>query len=122
MVPNLMRNAGAGVTRYAECAAADLAMTLLPNTGKDVLVLAGPGNNGGDARIVARCFQDKFFRVTVADASNPPPEKKFNLVVDGLFGIGLTRPVEGDYATIISGELNLQNTVVRGLSFTQKTM
>ena len=91
--PSLMERAGA--------AAADLAMSLLPDTGKDVLVLAGPGNNGGDARIVARILQEQFFRVTVADASNPPPEKKFNLVIDGLFGIGITRPVEGEYAKLV---------------------
>ena len=39
----LMERAGA--------AAADLAARLA--SGKDILVLAGPGNNGGDARIAA---------------------------------------------------------------------
>ena len=52
--PSLMERAGA--------AAAELAAALLPDTGKDVLVLAGPGNNGGDALIVARILKDKFFR------------------------------------------------------------
>jgi len=87
----LMERAGA--------AAAELAVTLLSDKGKDVLVLAGPGNNGGDAKIVARILQEKFFRVTVADAELPG--KKFNLVVDGLFGIGLTRPIEGAYARLV---------------------
>jgi hydroxyethylthiazole kinase-like uncharacterized protein yjeF len=89
----LMERAGA--------AAAELAASLLPDTGKDVLVLAGPGNNGGDARIVARVLQEKFFRVTVLTASDPLPSKTFNLIVDGLFGIGLTRPIEGGYAKLI---------------------
>jgi hydroxyethylthiazole kinase-like uncharacterized protein yjeF len=93
VAPPLMERAGA--------AAAGLAATLLPDTGKDVLVLAGPGNNGGDARIVARILQERFFRVTLADAANPPPDRKFNLVVDGLFGIGLGRPIEGEYLKLV---------------------
>ncbi|MEK6244856.1 MAG: NAD(P)H-hydrate dehydratase [Pseudomonadota bacterium] len=91
--PPLMERAGT--------AAAELAATLLPDTGKDVLILAGPGNNGGDARIVARLLQERFFRVTLADASNPPSRKDFNLVIDGLFGIGLSRPIEGEYAKLV---------------------
>ena len=94
VTPSLMERAAA--------AAADLAATLLPETGKDVLVLAGPGNNGGDARIVARILQEKFFRVTLSDTLNPPPAKSFNLVIDGLFGIGLARPIEGEYAKLVA--------------------
>ena len=93
VAPPLMERAGA--------AAAELAATLLSDKGKDVLILAGPGNNGGDAKIVARILQEKFFRVTVADTINPPPAKTFNLVIDGLFGIGLARPIEGGYAKLV---------------------
>ncbi|MEO8145184.1 MAG: NAD(P)H-hydrate dehydratase, partial [Betaproteobacteria bacterium] len=92
--PSLMERAGA--------AAAALAATLLPETGKEVLVLAGPGNNGGDARIVARILAERFFRVTLSDSSNPPPAKNFNLVIDGLFGIGLSRPIDGEYAKLVA--------------------
>ena len=104
--PPLMERAGA--------AAANLAATLLSDSGKDVLVLAGPGNNGGDARIVARILQEKFFRVTLADKSNPPSAKNFNLVIDGLFGIGLTRPIEGEYAKLVE-YVNAQNCPVLAL-------
>jgi hydroxyethylthiazole kinase-like uncharacterized protein yjeF len=86
----LMERAGA--------AAAALAASLLPDTGRDVLVLAGPGNNGGDAKVVARLLQERFFRVTLAEA---PPMKPFHLIVDGLFGIGLSRPIEGKYAKLV---------------------
>ena len=94
-------NASLPLMERAGAAAAELAVTLLSDRGKDVLVFAGPGNNGGDARVVARVLQEKFFRVTLADASNPPPEKNFNLVVDGLFGIGLARPIDGVYAKLV---------------------
>jgi len=104
--PPLMERAGA--------AAAELAATLLSDKGKDVLVLAGPGNNGGDAKIVARILQERFFRVTLADTSTPPPQTKFNLVVDGLFGIGLARPIEGEYAKLIDF-INAQSCPVLAL-------
>ena len=55
----LMERAGA--------AAAELAATLASETSKDVLVLAGPGNNGGDARIAANLLKERFFSVTVAE-------------------------------------------------------
>jgi len=92
--PPLMERAGA--------AAADLAATLLPDTGRDVLVLAGPGNNGGDARVVARMLREKFFRVSLAGKIDEiPKETRWSLVVDGLFGIGLSRPIEGEYLMLV---------------------
>ena len=92
--PSLMERAGA--------AAAELAATLPPDTGKDVLVLAGPGNNGGDAMVVVRILKERFFRVSVAKKLEEIPKNtSWNLIVDGLFGIGLTRPVEGDYAKLV---------------------
>jgi hydroxyethylthiazole kinase-like uncharacterized protein yjeF len=92
--PPLMERAGA--------AAAELAAQLLSDKGKDVLVLAGPGNNGGDAKVVARILKEKFFRVSLAGKTEDiPPETHWNLVVDGLFGIGLSRPVEGEYLKLL---------------------
>ncbi len=95
--PTLMQRAGA--------AAADLAARLAADTAKDVLVLAGPGDNGGDAKIVAEILRQKFFRVTLAtaaDAATLPVDRRWGLVVDGLFGIGLTRELEGDYAKLVT--------------------
>jgi len=92
----LMERAGA--------AAAELAARLCAETAKDVLVLAGPGNNGGDAKIVAERLRQQFFRVTLAgaaEAATLPMEKNWGLIVDGLFGIGLARPVEGDFARLV---------------------
>lgn len=92
----LMERAGA--------AAAELAAQLCSDTAKDVLVLAGPGNNGGDAKIVAERLRQQFFRVTLAGpaaAATLPVDKRWGLVVDGLFGIGLARPVEGEFARLV---------------------
>ncbi len=85
-----------------------------------VLVLAGPGNNGGDALEVAANLAEAGIDVRVmhlpsptapsdetaralarARASNArfidalPALGELSLIVDGLFGIGLARPLEG---------------------------
>lgn len=92
--PPLMERAGA--------ASAEVALTLLAENRKDVLVLAGPGNNGGDARIVARILAEKFLRVvTAVKPADIPDDVRWGLVVDGLFGIGLARPIEGEYAKLV---------------------
>jgi hydroxyethylthiazole kinase-like uncharacterized protein yjeF len=92
--PPLMERAGA--------AAAALAAQIAGAHAKDILVLAGPGDNGGDARIVASLLQARFFRVTLATRPEEIPEdRRWALVVDGLFGIGLSRPIAGDYARMV---------------------
>jgi ADP-dependent NAD(P)H-hydrate dehydratase / NAD(P)H-hydrate epimerase len=93
-MPPLMERAGA--------AAAELAIGIASEKTKDILVLAGPGNNGGDARIAADILRQKFFRVEVVERPEALPEgKNWGLVVDGLFGIGLARPIEGAYAKLV---------------------
>ena len=111
----LMQRAGAAVARHA--------LTLLPEITKDlyVLVAAGPGNNGGDALEAAAILAQRGVAVTIihlADETTLPadarmaltrarqsgavfvaslPGKSWSLAIDGLFGIGLTRPLEGRY-------------------------
>jgi hydroxyethylthiazole kinase-like uncharacterized protein yjeF len=117
--PALMERAG--------LAAAELARELAGGTGKPVLVLAGPGNNGGDAFVVARHLKKWWFRVDVVFADDsarlsadagaalrawrdaggetrvaPPPASDLSLVVDGLFGIGLQREVAGLHADLVA--------------------
>ncbi|MGH8739347.1 MAG: NAD(P)H-hydrate dehydratase [Burkholderiales bacterium] len=94
MSPSLMQRAGD--------AAAAIAAEIVSEKSKDILVLAGPGNNGGDARIAAARLQEKFFRVTLA--TNPrelPQDRSWGLVVDGLFGIGLARAIAGEHAQLV---------------------
>jgi NAD(P)H-hydrate repair Nnr-like enzyme with NAD(P)H-hydrate epimerase domain len=102
-IRDIERAAGdAPLMERAASAAADMAASLVPENQKDILVLAGPGNNGGDARIAAAKLQEKFFRVTVAGHPRELPlDKGWGLVIDGLFGIGLARPIAGDYAQLV---------------------
>jgi ADP-dependent NAD(P)H-hydrate dehydratase / NAD(P)H-hydrate epimerase len=92
--PPLMERAGA--------AAAALAATLVGDKAKDVLVLAGPGNNGGDARVVARLLEERFFRVQVVSEMKQLQQRTWGLVIDGLFGIGLAREVAGEHAALVN--------------------
>ncbi len=115
----LMERAGA--------AAAQRARELAGDCGGAVLVLAGPGNNGGDAFVVARWLRQWFFDVTVAFAGAAerlpsdaaaahrawldtggtttdqlPRGWRGELIIDGLFGIGLTRPLLPEHTAWIA--------------------
>ncbi|HEV7821424.1 MAG TPA: NAD(P)H-hydrate epimerase, partial [Burkholderiales bacterium] len=68
--PPLMERAGH--------AAAELARELAVS-GKRVLVIAGPGNNGGDALVVARQLKNAWFNVEVlftGDSATLPPDAR----------------------------------------------
>ena len=104
MSPTLMERAAA--------AAAELAARLA--SGKDILVLAGPGNNGGDARIACERLRGQFFRVALATRADEIPATKWGLIIDGLFGIGLVRDVDGEYARLVD-YANRQSCLVLAL-------
>jgi hydroxyethylthiazole kinase-like uncharacterized protein yjeF len=117
--PPLMARAGVAVAEFAR--------ELLGDRGKRILVLAGPGNNGGDAFVAARQLKQWWYDVTVvftgpeaklpADAKaaladwraaggavheSIPSNGDWHLIVDGLFGIGLERPLEGKQADLVN--------------------
>jgi len=86
-----------------------------------VTVLCGPGNNGGDGFVVARLLDEFGFIVRVAHDAEPKGDAAAmsdqwkgtrvalepealdgaKLVVDGLFGAGLSRPLEGAAAQVV---------------------
>ncbi len=115
--PPLMEWAGVAAAREARA---------MLGAGSRVLVLAGAGNNGGDALVAARHLRDSWLDVRVVlpgdaaamptDAAAAfaawqvsggitltalPPAFEADLLIDGLFGIGLTRPVTGVFAESI---------------------
>lgn len=91
-----------------------LAMEMLEGGyGKRVVVLYGPGNNGKDALAAAGFLSSRGIKVkTVAYSSDeyfsPDTYKAVDLVIDGCFGIGISRefsaPPLGD-ATVLSIDL-----------------
>jgi hydroxyethylthiazole kinase-like uncharacterized protein yjeF len=125
-IRELERSAAAGLEPGALMdragrAASALAHELLgPGSSRAVLVLAGPGNNGGDALEVAAHLAAQGARVSVVHlqgASTPSwetaraaerahasaakfmakvPAEEPDLVIDGVFGIGLARPISGE--------------------------
>jgi len=80
----------------------------LTHTGGHILILAGKGHNGDDARQAGHNFSDH--EVTLLTVVDPAAAlKQFNshlsmrpaLIVDGLFGIGLNRPLEAPWIRLI---------------------
>lgn len=127
--PSLMERAG--------LAAAELAREVCGGTGKPVLIVAGPGNNGGDAFVVARHLRQWWHNVTVVSAGDEtrrtgdaavalqswraaggatvaeiPSRQDWGLVVDGLFGIGLQRDVAGHHAQLVGAVNDAQAPVL----------
>jgi hydroxyethylthiazole kinase-like uncharacterized protein yjeF len=119
------RHAQEGLMERAGAASAEAAARLCGERGKPIVVLAGPGNNGGDAFVAARVLREAFHDVRVVFAGDAqrlpkdaaaafqafasagggtlqaPPDARPGLVIDGLFGIGLARSPEGRYADLV---------------------
>lgn len=75
---------------------------------RKVCALCGKGNNGGDAAIAAEHFRKAGASVAVirADAANALSSledalRDSDLVMDGLFGTGLKKPITGDHAAMV---------------------
>ncbi|WP_114752633.1 NAD(P)H-hydrate dehydratase [Pleomorphovibrio marinus] len=96
---------------------------------KAVGIYVGTGNNGGDGLAIARLLHESGYKVKVIfcgdlnkasedfsinknllpesvgffpfDAANPPiPEEE--IIVDAVFGVGINRPLEGEYLDLIN--------------------
>jgi NAD(P)H-hydrate epimerase len=101
----------AEVIRRAGCAVADCARRLTSASDR-ILIVAGKGNNGADARLAGEALTDRPQRLLnvrdpAADAKalNELLREQPALVIDGLFGIGLNRPLDADWCRLI-GAIN----------------
>ena len=90
---------------------------------KSIIVLCGPGNNGGDGLVISQalkklnqnvilyCLQQKFYKndAKIAYTKNKLIKNNFKLlnvpkksiIIDCLFGIGLNRKVKGIYKNVV---------------------
>ena len=117
---SLMLGAGAAVAAFAS-------KIVKKKRGANILLLAGPGNNGGDAWVEAAVLKKAGQRVTLLEPreqknADPvaksasaayrkargtvvarfPDDGNYDLIIDGLFGIGLQRAPEGIFADAIT--------------------
>ncbi|MEM9918232.1 MAG: NAD(P)H-hydrate dehydratase [Bacteroidota bacterium] len=102
-----------------------------PENNQKVFVLAGTGNNGGDGLVIARLLHQRFYNVEVClcqvgSKRSPDCEANFqrlpkgrdvpvftlkkgeklpdiscDILIDGLFGSGLNRPLSGYWASLV---------------------
>ncbi|MGF6856168.1 NAD(P)H-hydrate dehydratase [Paraburkholderia sp. CI3] len=118
----LMARAGHAAARWLlERIAADTSVT---KSQQRAWLVAGPGNNGGDALVVATELHKAGIAVEVCmpvevkpadarwaldaaraagvpiDAAPPASLDGYGWLVDGMFGIGLARPLDGVFATL----------------------
>lgn len=106
----------------------------MATTGQAIAVLCGPGNNGGDGFVAARILAGRGYRVSVylaADRTHVSGDARMaldlwageiampedfvadaaDLVIDALFGAGLSRPLEGAAAALVA-KVNAATTPV----------
>ena len=105
----LMQRAGSGAAQWIMRVAA----------GRNVTVLCGPGNNGGDGYVIADFLNRKGYTVHVIAPKGPSTDTarkarssyegevdtegplKGSVIVDCLFGYGLSRQIEGEFAKLL---------------------
>lgn len=117
---------GCVLMERAALAAADLVRKQCGGeSGKRVLIMAGMGNNGGDGLAVGRLLAEKGYPVEVWSVGNPeksspqrreqrkilesyrvehtesPKRQEYDIIIDALFGVGLSREIEGEAAEAI---------------------
>jgi NAD(P)H-hydrate epimerase len=125
--------AGATLMENAGRAVADEVAQRFPDV-ESVVVLCGPGNNGGDGFVAARHLRERGYRVRLGFdgdvgrlANDAAAMAKWfagrieplssdilmgaGVVVDALFGAGLARPIDGKLATLI-GRVNASSVPV----------
>lgn len=117
---------GIGQDVLMERAALAVASKVKTYRPKRVLCVCGTGNNGGDALAVARILCMQGIKADVFLCGKPEKYKpavvkqydifqkvgggtittkdfnEYDIIVDGIFGIGLERKVEGEYADVIA--------------------
>ena len=92
-----MRAAEAGhdVTVLMERAGAALAEAAWLYAGPvETLILCGPGNNGGDGRVAARHLEARGMKVRIATLDTLADAEPAPMLIDCLFGTGLSRGLE----------------------------
>ncbi len=121
----LMENAGRAVADEAE---------KMADAGARIVVLCGPGNNGGDGFVAARHLKERGYNVAVyllgeidrlkGDAAQMARRwlamgivqavseahqavTGADLIIDALFGAGLARPLEGEAAQLANSKLHV---------------
>lgn len=100
-----------------------------------VCVVCGSGNNGGDGFAIARILQNNRYSVETFGVGNPehyteetqeqmhrlqecggkitygmPQEDSYSVVIDAVFGVGLSRKVEGRYRQVIEQMNRMRGT------------
>jgi hydroxyethylthiazole kinase-like uncharacterized protein yjeF len=123
-------DAGTSVAELMEVAAGGAAEWVRRiAAGRSVSVLCGPGNNGGDGYVIARCLRNAGNTVRVIAPMEPRTDaaraarKHWNaavetsgkglrgdVFVDCLFGTGLARPLEPEHALLLR-DLSGRHTV-----------
>ena len=105
--------AGTSEAALVERAGAALADAVRRFVGpRETLFLCGPGNNGADGRVAARHLADAGYAVRIATLDDLGEAKPAPLLVDCLFGTGLSRGLEESVAAQLCGLAEAAHLVI----------
>jgi len=135
-IRDIESRAGGGLMERAGQHAAQAALAI--SVEGDILILAGPGNNGGDAFEAAALLAEAGRRVCIVQFGDPARyspaaahalqrartssavfvdravilQPNWTLVIDGMFGIGLTRAIAGELRAAVDAVNRLRCPVL----------
>lgn len=123
-----------------ERAALSVCKHLLEHNPKDIIILSGPGNNGGDGIAAGRILKNKNINIkiyqlfseeslsedckrqlSIAEKFNIPIFKRYpyeeellsaDIILDAVFGTGLKRKIDGELEKLINVLNSLKKTVI----------
>jgi len=101
-VDTLMERAGAALAAAAWLFAGPI----------ETLILCGPGNNGGDGRVAARHLEARGMTVRIATLETLVDAQPAPMVIDCLFGTGLSRGLEEPVYTKLSALIDAAQVAI----------
>lgn len=80
-------------------------------TNEKIAIVCGKGNNGGDGVVIGRLLTERRYNVSIFKSEDSFDLTSFTIIIDAIFGSGLSRPVTGDIIRKINSSAAIKISV-----------